>query len=506
MAKKAVGLYIGANLVSIAELKRGRRPQLLRYGLAEIAPKAEGKKEDRVLRAIQKVLDESGIKAKEVTTNLPPEDVTVRYFRMARLPRKEWAQGVRFEAKKYVPFKVEEITSDFKVVETKDAKEMEVIFAAAKKEAVTRHLALLQKVGLRAAAIEPGSFSLMRIFRLAHEIEEGQTITVIDISIEGATINILKDKSLYLARSFTLARAPEEPARPVFENLLSELHLSFDYYRKQFPGQTIAKVILCGEGSFEGWDELLAKELNIPVIIGDFRKGLAKAEKVTADLSSRLAMACGLALRGVIKPIVEVNLLLPKEIVPAAAPLPKEVIRKIASFEIVVCGLILLAIYFGMFTRIAKVRSELDGVKAARPPVKTKLMVDSMSPANLEEAWGGLKQNLTALQTIIDDRVYLTVKLNELARVLPEGTWLTRFSMAERVETPARISRSLTIEGSAFSKDKSEEMGLVNRLVANLKEDEPFFKGFREIELSSIKKAKKGEIEITTFTLTCSGR
>ncbi len=285
MAKRAVGLYIGPKTVGVVELKGGRRPQLLRYGLAEITPEAEGKKEERLAKAILKVLDESGIKAKEFTTDLPTEDVTVRYFKMARLPRKEWAQGLRFEAKKYIPFKLEEIISDFKVVETKGAKEMEVIFAAAKREAVTRHVALLQKVGLKAVAIEPGSFSLMRVFNLTREIEKGQTTTIVEINVEGATINILKDKTLYLARSVTLARAPKEPARPAFENLLSELHLSFDYYQEQFPDQTIAKVILCGEGSFEGWDELLAKELNIPVVIGDLRKCLAKAEKIPAGVS-----------------------------------------------------------------------------------------------------------------------------------------------------------------------------------------------------------------------------
>lgn len=234
--------------------------------------------------------------------------------------------------------------------------------------------------------------------------------------------------------------------------------------------------------------------------------GVKKGDKLPADLSPKLATACGLALRGLVRPIVKVNLFLREEAVPVAVPLPKEVIRKVVSVEIVVCVLLLLALYFGMFVRMAKVRSELDGVRAARPLVTTKLEVDQISSAGLQGVRGRLEQNLTALQTIIDNRVYWTVKLNELARVLPEGTWLTRFRMTEKVEAPARISRSLFLEGGAFSEDKSEEMGLVNRLEANLRKDELFMEGFQEVELSSIKKAREGEFEVTNFTLSCSGR
>lgn len=234
--------------------------------------------------------------------------------------------------------------------------------------------------------------------------------------------------------------------------------------------------------------------------------GRKKVEGIPADLAPKLAICAGLALRGLVRPAVMVDLLLRKEAVRIPRPLPKEVIRKAASIEIVCCGLLLLSIYLGMYVRMAKVNNELDELRAGRPLVTTKLEVDQMSPADLEGAQGRLKENLTALQTIIDGRVYWTAKLNELAKVLPEGTWLNRIDLKEEVQKRGwEVSRSLTLEGGAFSTDKSEEMGLVNRLLANLKEDEIFFEGFQRIKLSSITKARIGEFEVTAFSLTCSG-
>ena len=507
MAKRSVGLYIGTSSVSVMELKGGRRPQLLRYGLARISPEVKGKKEERIAKAILKALDESEIKAKEVITTLPPEDVTVRYFRMARLPKREWDKGVRFEAKKYIPFKLEEITSDFQVAAPRGAKEMGVTFVAAEKSALTQHLSILQKVGLKAKVIEAAPFSLMSVFHLTKEIEKGKTTAIVNINVEGATISILKDKVLYLTRTVTLAKAPEEPGKLVFENLLSELNLSFDYYKKHFPGEKVEKMILCGEGSFEGWDELLGRELNLPVTVGDFRRGIQKADEVPTEVVPKLAVCCGLALRGLVRPPVKVDLFLRKEAVPVAAPLPKEQIRKIISIEVVACGLLLLAIYFGMFTQVAKVRRQLDEVRAARPTIKAKLMVDLLSVKELGKFRDGLTERLEVLQTLIDRRVYWTLKLNELAKVMPEGTWLKRISLEERAMERGRIvERSLTLEGGAYSTDKSKEMEMVNGLLPTLRDDEPFFKGFQTIELSSIKTGKLGEFEVTNFTIKCSVR
>jgi len=166
-----------------------------------------------------------------------------------------------------------------------------------------------------------------------------------------------------------------------------------------------------------------------------------------------------------------------------------------------------LAIYFGMFTRVAKVRGELRQLIAQRPQPKIELMVDEMSPMELGNVSTQLKDRLSILRTFIKKRVYWTTKLNGLAKVLPDGTWLTHISLEERVEKRAKkIARKLVLEGGAFSVDKTEEMELVNRLVTNLREDESFFEGFQELELSSIKKGTMGEFEVTIFSLTCSGR
>lgn len=513
MAKRVVGLYVGTNSVDVVELgKTFRRPRLIEFARAEISPvkEAAAKKEETV-RAIHKVFEKSDIKTKEVVTALPEDVVIIRYFQMGYLPKKEREQGVRFEARKYIPFKLEEVISDFQVVQLKgDAKQMGVVFAAAKKGSVNYHISLLQRVGLKATIIEPNPFSLMRIFHLAGEVKKGQTMAIVNIDIEGASISILKDNVLYLTRSVTLVSPPEEEATKTgFESLLSELHLSFDYYKRQYPKEPIGSLILCGEGNFEGWDELLIRELKMPARVGDLRKGIAGAEKVPDNISPKLAVAAGLALRGLVAPIVRINLgLRKKEVVAPPVVVPtKEAIRKIVFTEAPVVCLLLLVIYFGMFIRVVRFRNELKKVEATRPDIRLELAGKVTSPQELLEAKKRLDMRLSVFQTFIDERVYWTEKLSELARFLPEGTWLDSILLEEKEEIKERkIFRSLTLKGGAYSEDEVKEMELVDKLITNLRENEQFFMGFQELKVLSIQKGEREGFEVRNFELSCSGR
>jgi Tfp pilus assembly PilM family ATPase len=488
VAKRRVGLYIGYNTVDLVELRKGfGRVKLAKFGQAAISPELAAGGGEQLLQAIQKVFKETKIKAQEVVTTLPEEVLIIRYFRMPYLPKKEWNTAVRFEAKKYIPFKLEEIISDFQIVKPKKAsQQMGVIFVAAKKESVDRHFSLLGRAGVKTAIIEAPSFSLMRLFHLTKEIKKDETTVIIDVNIGSATINILKNEVLYLTRNVILVKKTETSGEASeFENLLSELHLSFDYYKKQFPGENISRIILSGDNKLEGWDKLLTQELKVPVVVGDFSKAIEGGAKMPPGL----AVASGLALRGLTRQVIEINLALPekKVAVPTVKPIKLEAVQRIIFAEVAIIGILLLVIYLAMFTKLSAEKKELNALITQRPQVEMKLNVEGMELSELRKTEGDMVKKLHLLESLVDRRLYWTEKLSNLGKFFPAGTWINHIEIIDTLKE-GNILRSLIIEGNAFSPDKEYERELVENVLKNIRGDKSFTRGIPKVNLISIEK------------------
>ena len=132
-----VGLYIGQHRVSIAEVRSSfGRTRIVRCAEADIPGEQETGAEwaQAVARAVKEALRTSGIRAKTVAVGLSGLDAIVRYFEMPLLPHKEWADAVRFEVQKYLPFDLKGLAYDYHVAADKHRKQVRVLFVATRKE------------------------------------------------------------------------------------------------------------------------------------------------------------------------------------------------------------------------------------------------------------------------------------------------------------------------------------------------------------------------------------
>jgi hypothetical protein len=84
-------------------------------------------------------------------------------------------------------------------------------------------------------------------------------------------------------------------------------------------------------------------------------------------------------------------------------------------------------------------------------------------------------------------------KLNQLSDLILPGTWLTHFY--------TDAEHRLIIEGSVVSKNE-EEMASVGKFIKNIKDDERFFKDFKDIKLESVQRRTKDEADIVDFKIT----
>jgi len=129
------GIYIGTDNIDVVSLTGTfQHPRLSSFARAKLPNPAawrsqvrvEGQAlqetgsipaesaEQSVIACIQNLMGRLGFpQGSQAMAGLPSESVVIRYFQMPAIPPHERKMAIAFEAKKYLPFKLEDIVSDF---------------------------------------------------------------------------------------------------------------------------------------------------------------------------------------------------------------------------------------------------------------------------------------------------------------------------------------------------------------------------------------------------------
>ena len=99
--------------------------------------------------------------------------------------------------------------------------------------------------------------------------------------------------------------------------------------------------------------------------------------------------------------------------------------------------------------------------------------------------------------------------LSQIPDKLPEGVWLTTFSLRYQNEdmqifqNEKKENLSVQLSGFAYASDPTEEINRINRLIKDLRKDPGLSKLFDEITLQSVKKQKLRDYPVTNFEIVC---
>ncbi len=501
--KKVVALFIARETVDLlVMLHTIKGPKLIKFAQTPIFPKEEPiamrTKEESILNAINKTLRENKIRPGEALTALPAEEVMVRYFQMPKIPKQEWESAVSFEAKRYIPFRMEDVIYDFKVSESRiSPNQMDVVFVAVKREILNSHILLLQKANLRPVVVEPATFSLMRVFRTSEQLNPKEIIAIVDIDSEVANINILRFGIPYLIRDISLGAgfSKTAPQEPIFEKLLAEIKLSFDFYEKQFPAESVEKIILYSKIPLEKWGELAGKELQIPVEVGDPQMGIKTKKGLVPP---GVAVAFGLALRGVSEPLIDINLFKERK----EFFKKKESFLKLALAEASLAIFILIILRVVLFRNLVPLINELDRLNKERPKVEIKIASGTLS--DLERFKAEFENKKRFLKAVIESRSFFTPRINELPSIVPENIWLSELIYEERAKKgePAKSDKSLNLKGYILADPNSSDVELANKFMAGLRQSGIFSKGLERAELVSVKKTEIDGTKVVSFEMS----
>jgi Tfp pilus assembly PilM family ATPase len=513
MSKTAVGIYISSKNVDIIELGGSKSsPVILGFTRQEIPPEfikpVEADKENandqqnRAAVALKEGLDKLKIRPQSVQSVLSSSDVMIRYFDMPAIPKSEYAQAVRFEAKKYVPFKLDEITSDFKVLSSSaDKKSIDIFFISATKERLNAHIGRLTAAGVHAAGIDIIPFALLRMLVLHKKADARDTIAMVyaDSDRESLSIHIIDSGMPFMSRELKVMTDDKDA---MFEKIASELRVSIDYYRRQKARKDVSKIVICGETLAAGLDAYIADELKIITeTLYDFTK-----VKNTGKTPSSAIIAIGTALEGLGKSSYSVNLS------PFHAVMQKRQAFNIAAIEAIAVIAIIFLTYLFANLSLRGVVSELRQLeaRASELPKTTSLM----DVERLTDKKKDMIENLEFLQLIQSDRVSVAGKLSVIAKNISsqrepsQGVWIESLNFKEALlrsdslKLPTDIAREILISGSFFSRDDSGEAEYINKLFYLLKEDKVFMHSLKEIELDSIERKNIEGQWIASFNIS----
>jgi|GEM_PF-4069079 len=494
------GLYVGSDFVDLVVLNNARgTPQVVasvrRFLYEENMPPDKKDKNTALPIAVKKAVEALKVSAGLLGFGLSQDEVMIRRFRMPYLAESERSNAVKFEAQKYLPFKMDDTISDFYITdEAKQLKTLEALFAAANKQTIHKYTALFEDIKtVKLGVIDTTSLALIRILSYCKKVGGSQAQLVVYLERDARVIvAIAKNKEAYLAREINFSTSKAV----FFENILNNIRLSVDYYKRETKEIFINEMVICGEGDLVEL-EIYLKDNIEGIITQTFN--LTNEIYGLNDLSRKQLIATGIALALFEKPRPKINLLA-KEAKAADLKDVKEYKPVIIEGAILIILLALLQIAGSM--KIGLANRKMAELKSQKIAIGIKEIMPDSSQEGLLNAEAKAKREIDFFKNLVGgNRFYLTNKLNKLGGFLPGGAWIESFSFTDEIDG----ARALDINGMIYS-EEGDAVGVINKMLADMRNSKDFSFGFADIKLNSLEKTGAYGKELFTFSIKCSGQ
>lgn len=506
-----LGVYFGPNAINISESKGRKLANNIQIPLAGIIGNELDEKvpaEIKLVAAFNDSFRRNKVEAKEVTLCLSGKDLIVRTFEIPVLPREELQGAINFEAKKYIPFKVEELISAYQVEFDRLNRTNMVLFMGIKKDTFEKYSSIFKQLNLKLNAIEYAGFSLSRILKLAGAKESGVTGVLCFDSLGQDEINftVLENGFPLFSRDINLGSAPSDldqitDASASFspDKLKTEMRVSLDYYHRKFPAKDLKSIFLVSSPERRQEFEVFIGELGLISKFVDLSRVIAKP----LAFSSGLAKSYSASIFKSVPAKVKLDLVESKaKAVKAGAKEPLawlSLLTKIKlDFRVITAGILICAAtaVYGVFQAmpfkqdLAKVMSKRNKDSKFSPDTS----YDALKASSLK-----YKVTLGNLDNLIKNQLFFTEALDILPRSLPQGAWLSKLSLSQREGNRAE----LILEGMCYLGDSNNEFQAVNKFFADLNASPVFTKYFKDIRIVSIGQAQFASADVTTFYISC---
>ncbi|MDD5116477.1 MAG: pilus assembly protein PilM [Candidatus Omnitrophica bacterium] len=505
----SLGIYFGTNSIGLAETNNRKLVNHVIIPQASIFASDFEEKvpiDLKIIALIKDALRTNHINAEQGSICISGQDLIIRTFEIPRLPANELQSAINFEAKKYIPFKLEELVYSFQVETDSRSKLNTILFVGIKKEVMEKYVSISKQLNLKINTIEYSAFSVLRFLRLCGVRDSGVVATLcFDLNNEDEINFMVSENGFpFFSRDIILNSGIGEPEAEAandqikrYDKLKSEIRVSQDYYRRKFPDKAIKTLhVLSGQDMREDLKNFFASS-GIAAKFVDTSKVLGKG----VDYSSVMAKSFGVVLSKDLPLRVKINLFSARQKTEGGKGKDDilsflEGVR--VDFRIITLGVLICALTFGFgIYRIQPVREELSLIRANRPKISS--VSGEEDSATLAARDKSLKKKLNNLDSLIKDQLYATYFLDIIPRALPEGAWLTKFTSTRKEDGRPEV----VIEGEAYLGDSDKEFEAVSTFLSNLKSNQFFSKNFQEITITSVDRKPVLDKSVAFFSIVC---
>lgn len=340
-AKRALGIDIGTASIKLVELSLdASKTKVETYGEVWGAKGGEeantpifSLSDEELALMIVELIKATKARPKNATMSVPIFSSFITLIEMPQLSERELAEAMPFQARKYVPVPVEDVTLDWSIAgrrTTPSGVVLDIVLVAIPNEIVGRYVKIARIAGIELKALESESFGLARILGGA----EKDPVCMADIGASSSDIIIVDEGTVRVSHNFdiaglritgALARSLQvsfaradaikqerglkpkegeqgitEVVTPLVDLIINEINrFVSDYTAKT--GRRISKLMLSGGSArLPGFGNYFSEKLGLPVVIVNpfanfiYPKPL---EKKLATIGPSYAVTIGTALR-----------------------------------------------------------------------------------------------------------------------------------------------------------------------------------------------------------------
>lgn len=315
----------------------------------------EAAREATILKALQDVLAENGLKSKNVNVCAPGFHVFSKFVKLPPVDAAKVTQIIQYEAQQNVPFPLSEVVWDYQILGSAASGELEVLLVAVKSDVVEGLFRVAEQSKLKLQLCDASPAALCNAFKYNYGDLEDCTM-LLDIGAKTSNLlffekgkvfsrsinlganSITQDfaneaklkfdeaEKIKIAEGFvSLGGAYEEPENPhqaaiskIARQFMTKLHIqvnqTLQFYRGQQGGSPPQRLFLSGGASIMPYTaQFFAEKLNVPVeYFNPFRNvqiDPAVNLEELARVAHSLGETVGLGLRNLAHCPVEMNLM-----------------------------------------------------------------------------------------------------------------------------------------------------------------------------------------------------
>jgi type IV pilus assembly protein PilM len=275
-------LDIGSASVKLVELRRSKDKILLSKAvylpIPHMVTTSPEKLEKFLLDTLAQIIDFKTIKKSFVSTILPRSKAVVKFLSFPTQEGAEVKKMLEFEAEHHLPFPLSEAEMDYQIIK-RQPNDTKLILVAIKKDEISTHLSLLDKLGIKPDTIELSALAVYNSL-LPYLPKEGVFLEI-NIGAAYTDINIIKDAAISFTRGINWG------SHQLTLSLSQALNVSFEDAEKIKKENGIClskKVSDPTKKSISemavAWADNLANEINRTISSFQLEKGLVSIKQI----------------------------------------------------------------------------------------------------------------------------------------------------------------------------------------------------------------------------------